>query len=153
MQEHLLGRAEGFLVSAAQVRDSAERAPRASEAGVVIRALEQWDGAQGELLDLLDPGLGRAVRPVVGRNDSRDCLARSISETIRVPGRRLGNRRRGLRRSEVLALTEVQLDLDIEPQLARQPERALEEAASGAAAPLRERAPAGGPQPIAGTQC
>ena len=72
---------------------------------MIFRGLEQWDSAKRELLDFLDPRLGRDVRSVVGRDDSCDRLARSISQTIRTAGRRLGNCRRGLRRSQVLALT------------------------------------------------
>ncbi len=80
--------AQRFLVSTAQVRDSAERPPCAGEAGMIFRGLEQWDSAKRELLDFLDPRLGRDVRAVVGRDDSRDRLARSISQTIRAAGRR-----------------------------------------------------------------
>ena len=67
------------------------------------------------------------------------------------PRRRFGDRRRRLRRPHVFALAEVELELDIESNFARQCERTRQYPSSSAAIPSRERSTARRSQPLAGS--
>jgi hypothetical protein len=104
------------------VRDLAHRVPYVDEAGVVSPFVEQRQSSTRELVQLVHSVL--EVEPVAASNRAGESVAGRVPGERGALSRPVGDRC-SLLRVVPASLSEVELEMNVEPQPSRQCERAL----------------------------